>query len=55
VAGAKQAAEKGLIGADSREKHTSGAEARDDFMALTARLKSSPDTYPGPDEFFRSL
>jgi hypothetical protein len=41
-AGAKQAAEKGLILVGNRGKHRSGAKALVHYLALTARLKSCP-------------
>jgi segregation and condensation protein A len=42
--GAKQAAEKGLDLIRTPEKHPSGPKGPVDFAALTARLKSCPDT-----------
>jgi hypothetical protein len=42
--GAKQAAEKGLDLIRTPEKHPSGPKGPADFAALTARLKSCPDT-----------
>ncbi len=41
---AKQAAEKGLGLVRTPEKHPSGPKGQVDFAALTARLKSCPDT-----------
>jgi hypothetical protein len=46
--GAKQAAGKGLLWVKSGKKHTSGAKARINFIALTARLKSCPDASRSP-------
>jgi hypothetical protein len=40
----KQAAEKGMDLIRTPEKHPSRTEARVDYSALTARLKSCPDT-----------
>jgi hypothetical protein len=40
----QQAAEKLGTGGAQFEKHPSGAEARIDFAAFAARLKSRPDT-----------
>ena len=39
----KTSAQMGLDSAESSEKHSSGAKARDDVAAITARLKSCPD------------
>jgi predicted amidohydrolase len=44
VSQAKQAAGKGLDLIRTPEKHPSGPKGRIDFAALTARLKSCPDT-----------
>jgi hypothetical protein len=52
LAGAEQAAEKGLHLAEMREERTAGAEARIDFAAFTARLKSCPDAPAGPRGVF---
>jgi hypothetical protein len=49
---AKQAAEKGLHLTEMPEKRTAGAEARIDFAAFTARLKSCPDASAGPRGVF---
>jgi hypothetical protein len=43
---ALQAAEKGLLASKLPEEQTAGAEAQIDFAAVTARLKSCPDTKP---------
>jgi len=40
----ESAAEKGGISEQVPEQHVAGAKARPDFAALTARLKSCPDT-----------
>jgi N6-L-threonylcarbamoyladenine synthase len=39
-----EAGEKGGVGSELTEKHTSGAKAPADFAAFLARLKSCPDT-----------
>jgi hypothetical protein len=49
TSGPEQVAEKGRISREVSEKHPAGAEARVDFAALTARLKSCPVT---KHEFF---
>jgi hypothetical protein len=54
-AGAKQAAEKGLILEERPEKHTSGAKALVDLIAFAARLKPCPFKTAAQPEFFRSL
>jgi hypothetical protein len=46
MAGAKQAAEKGLFPGENPEKRPSGAEAHIDLIVLAARLKSCPVTKP---------
>ncbi len=43
--GAKEVAEKGLILCEAGRGRPSGAKARVDFEAFTARLKSCPDAY----------
>jgi hypothetical protein len=47
-----QAAEKGQFLSKKPEKHTAGAKAHVDSTALTARLKSCPDTCGGSDKSF---
>ena len=44
----EEAAEKGLRWAEKPENRTAGAEARIDFIALAARLKSCPDASSSP-------
>jgi hypothetical protein len=46
--GAEQAAEKPNTGGTIDEKHASGAEARIDFAAFTARLKRIPQERKNP-------
>jgi hypothetical protein len=55
LAGAKEAAEKGLDLKARFERHPSGAEAHVDLSAFAARLKPCPFKAGARSEFFRSL
>ena len=51
----EEGAEKGQIAGGVLEKHAAGAKAHFDSAALTARLKSCPDTKPGLSAVCKAL